>query len=192
MENLKKFVIAIDEGHGGSDSGAVDKVDETTGDYILTLEKDLNKRVGDKVISKLRALQATVVATREKDKNVSLGERCRIANKAKANLFVSIHFNAGTSLASGIETFIYRNTKNPLTKKLGENLQAELIASTGFKNRGLKTSGFYVLKYTNMAAALIELGFITNTKEEQIINTESFQEQVADAIVKGIVRTLTK
>lgn len=191
MENLKKFIICIDEGHGGYDSGAVDGINEFEGDFILTLEKDLNKRVGDKVIAKLKALNATVVVTRTDDKFISLADRCRIANNAKANIFVSIHFNAGTSLASGIETFIYTNTKNPLTKALGNNLQNELLTSK-LKNRGLKTSNFYVLKYTTMPAALVELGFITNTKEEQIINSEKFQDEISDAIVGGIVKTLIK
>jgi N-acetylmuramoyl-L-alanine amidase len=190
MDNLKKFTIVIDEGHGGIDPGAVDVVNEIEGDYILTIEKDLNKKVGDKVIAKLKALQANVISTRTIDKYVSLGERCRIANISKANIFVSIHFNAGTSLASGIETFIYRNAKNPLTKKLGENIQTALINSSGLKNRGLKTSDFYVLKNTIMSAVLVELGFITNTKEEQLINTDSFQENVANSIVSGIIKTL--
>lgn len=188
---LEKFTIVIDEGHGGIDPGAVDMVNISEGDYIATIEKDLNMRIGNKVIAKLKALNANVVATRTTDKYLSLGERCRIANNAKGDIFISIHFNAGTSLASGIETFIYSNTRNPITKLLGQNLQSELITSK-LKNRGLKTSNFYVLKYTVMPAALVELGFITNTKEEQLINTDSFQDQLAESIVRGIVKTLTK
>ena len=190
MDNLKKYTIVIDQGHGGNDPGAVDKEEESQGDFILTIEKDLNKRVGDKVIAKLKALQANVVVTRPDDKSVSLGERCRIANNSKAHLFVSIHFNAGSCQASGIETFIYRDSKNPITKKLGENLQSEFIKDAGLKNRGLKTSGFYVLKNTNMPAALIEVGFITNTKEEQIINKEEIQDKIATSIVNAKINTL--
>lgn len=190
MKNLKGYIIAIDEGHGGSDPGAVDLINETEGDYIATLEKDLNKRVGDKVINKLKALNAEVIATRKGDVTTSLSNRCYIANKSKAKLFISIHFNAGSSLANGIETFIYRNTKSNLTKKLGENLQNELINATNLTNRGLKKSGFYVLKHTAMSAALVELGFITNTQEETIIHSNEFQEKTANAIVEAIIKTL--
>jgi len=192
MDNLKNFIITIDEGHGGNDPGAVDLKDDTTGDFVATLEKVLNKKVGDKVVQKLRDLQATVISTRENDEFVSLGERCRLANNAHSHLFVSIHFNAGFSSAHGIETFIYRDSTNPVTKKLGENLQTNLIKATGLYDRKLQTSGFYVLKYTQMPAALIELGFVTNSKEEQLINTDQYQEKVAYAIVEAIKETLSK
>ena len=191
LEMPLDLIVAIDEGHGGKDAGAVDEVNETEGDFIRTLEKDLNNKVGNKVINKLRTLGAEVIVTRPDDTTVSLGERVRIANNAKVDLFVSIHFNAGSSLANGIETFKYRNTKNPISHALAENVHKELIDNTGFKDRGVKTSGFYVIKNTNMPAILVELGFITNTKEEKIVNTDEFQEKCANAIVAGILKTVS-
>jgi N-acetylmuramoyl-L-alanine amidase len=188
--DMKKYIIVIDEGHGGTDSGAVDLVNVTEGDAIATYEKDLNRKVGEKVIKKLKDMGIQVVSTRENDNTVSLGNRCKIANNAKADIFVAIHHNAGTSQAHGIETWIYRDSKNPLTQKLGENIHSEMVLKSSFTDRHLQKSGFYVLKNTNMPAALVELGFITNTKEEAIINTDQFQENLSDGIISGILKTL--
>jgi len=190
MDLLVGKTIAIDEGHGGKDAGAVDEIEESKGDYIRTLEKTLNDKVGNKVIDKLKKLGAKLVITRKNDETVSLKARTDLANKERADIFVSIHFNAGSSQANGIETFKYRNTINPISHKLAENVHKQLIEATNFTDRGVKTSGFYVIRYTNMPAILVELGFITNTEEEKIINTDEFQEKVAHAIVVGILDTI--
>lgn len=186
---LKGKIIAIDEGHGGKDPGAVDFVDPLKGDTITTLEKVLNSKVGDKVIEELKKLGATVIVTREGDSTVSLKQRVDKANAAEADILVSIHFNAFRESAHGIETFKYRDTRNPVSHALAVNVHNNLIDYTGLYNRGVKKAGFYMIKYTNMPAILVELGFITNNKEEQIINTEEFQDKCAKAIVDGIVTT---
>jgi len=190
VQFLKDKTIVIDEGHGGQDAGAVDEIDKSKSDYIRTLEKDLNNKVGNKVINRLKKLRAKVIVTRPNDDTVSLYDRVRIANAEKADIFISIHFNAASESAHGIETFKYRNTKNPKTHKLADSIHNQLVQYTNLYNRGVKTSGFYVLKYTDMPAVLVELGFITNNEEEKIVNTDEFQEKCANAIVQGIINTL--
>lgn len=190
IDNLKKFKIALDAGHGGSDPGAVDLANIADNDFIITYEKNLNISITKKVAEKLKAKGANIVLTRNLDEFVSLNERVEIANKAKVDLFISIHFNAGTSVASGIETFTYDKSVNPISMKLANNVHSEITKVSGLQNRGLKKAGFYVLKYTNMATILIELGFITNTPEELKVNNNEWQIKISDAIVQGIVKTL--
>lgn len=180
--------IIIDFGHGGKDAGAVDGVNEY--DKINTLEKDLNRIIGRMVGEKLKQLGIKVIYTRKEDETLGLKDRTDMANKTDAKLFLSIHFNASSSeSANGIETFKYKGTTNPLSHKFAENLQKEMIKATEFKDRGVKEASFWVLKHTKMASALIELGFITNDKEEKKIHTIEFQESISNAIVDAIVLT---
>lgn len=183
-------LVIIDAGHGGKDSGAVDEIDISKGDNIRTLEKDLNFIISNLVSKKLSVLGISTLLTRDKDEFVSLQDRTDMANRTKAKLFLSIHFNAGNEKARGIETFKYEHSKNPLTIKFAQNLQKSLIDATSFIDRGVKDSSFWVLKNTKMTAALVELGFITNNEEEQILHTEEFQENVSSAIVNAIILTL--
>lgn len=184
------YTVVIDAGHGGKDAGAVDEIDKEKNDYIRTLEKDLNLKITLLVSEKLQSLGFTVILTRDTDVFVELYNRTKMANKTDAILFLSIHFNASTSQANGIETFKYTNTKNPLSHAFAKNLQSEMLKASGFKDRGVKEAGFWVLKHTKMAAALVELGFITNNEEEKKINSKEFQDKISNAIVKAFKQTL--
>ena len=173
-EKMKR--ICIDAGHGGKDPGAVGRSGLN--------EKDVNMQVALKVADLLMD-RYTVVMTRTDDQYVSLGKRCDIANQSKSRLFVSIHCNAAENHeANGIETFhYYTSTRGKL---FANAIQRGLIALTDRRDRGVKAAGFQVLRDTSMPAALIELGFITNAEEEQLLQNEEFQNACAKAIVKGI------
>ena len=173
-EKMKR--ICIDAGHGGKDPGAAGRSGLN--------EKDVNMQVALKVADLLMD-RYTVVMTRTDDQYVSLGKRCDIANQSKSRLFVSIHCNAAENHeANGIETFhYYTSTRGKL---FANAIQRGLIALTDRRDRGVKAAGFQVLRDTSMPAALIELGFITNAEEEQLLQNEEFQNACAKAIVKGI------
>lgn len=124
-------------------------------------------------------------------KDTSLGTRCRTANNAKADLFVSIHANAyGTSWndANGWEIFYCKGSSRG--KILAECIQRESIPFLGLKNRGIKTDGLYVTKHTKMPAVLIEHGFYSNYSEMQLLLTDEFREKCAVADAKGILSYL--
>jgi N-acetylmuramoyl-L-alanine amidase len=173
-EKMKR--ICIDAGHGGKDPGAAGRSGLN--------EKDVNMQVALKVADLLMD-RYTVVMTRTDDQYVSLGKRCDIANQSKSRLFVSIHCNAAENHeANGIETFhYYTSTRGKL---FANAIQRGLIALTDRRDRGVKAAGFQVLRDTSMPATLVELGFITNTEEEQLLQKEEFQNACAKAIVKGI------
>ena len=178
---MSKLVI-LDAGHGGKDGGAVNG---TKHESVAALA--IAKKVGDQLNKK----GVSVKFTRTKDKYVSLEERCRISNECGADVFVSIHLNAAENKAAhGVETWRYENV-GAETKALADNVQTELIAATGWRNRGVKTTTtLYVLKHTKAPAVLIECGFISNDGEAKNLFAEKYQNKIAAAIAEGVCKTL--
>lgn len=174
--SIKK--VAIDPGHGGDDPGAIG--------YTGKEEKVVTLAVGLKVRDLLESYGYEIVMTRITDKTLSLQERCDIANNSKADFFISIHANSFYDpSANGTETYSY--FANDMGGEIAKLIQSKLVSALGLTNRGHKTNDFYVLKNTNMPAALAELAFISNEREEQLLFTESFQDKAARAIVDGIL-----
>lgn len=178
------YKVVIDPGHGGQDPGAVNG---------KKYEKVAALAIAKKVGAKLKEAGYGVKYTRTTDKKVTLDRRCDISNLYDADVFVSIHLNAAANKeASGIETLRYPNV-GARTKSLADNVQTELIAALGWKNRGVKTrSDLYVLKHTTASAVLIECGFLSNDAEAKKLFSNSYQNKIANAIYKGIVATLKK
>ena len=190
-----KHAIFLDPGHGGSDSGAVENG---------VREKDLTLSVYNKVSSRLASLGYTVLTSRNTDKDVGLVSRADQANKSNADMFLSIHFNAGgRGTAYGIETYYYKheqgyepeinkdNHNSPerieKSRKLANKIQQNLLYKTGAYDRGVKRASFAVLRETSIPSILVELGFIDNQEEVNKIKTNEYQEKLADGIVDGIV-----
>ena len=190
-----KRAIFLDPGHGGSDSGAVENG---------VREKDLTLSVYNKVSSRLASLGYTVLTSRNTDKDVGLVDRADQANKSNADMFLSIHFNAGgRGTAYGIETYYYKheqgyepeinkdNHNSPerieKSRKLANKIQQNLLYKTGAYDRGVKRASFAVLRETSIPSILVELGFIDNQEEVNKIKTNEYQEKLADGIVDGIV-----
>ena len=187
--------IFLDPGHGGSDSGAFENG---------VKEKDLTLSVYNKVSSRLASLGYTVLTSRNTDKDVGLVSRADQANKSNADMFLSIHFNAGgRGTAYGIETYYYKheqgyepeinkdNHNSPerieKSRKLANKIQQNLLYKTGAYDRGVKRASFAVLRETSIPSILVELGFIDNQEEVNKIKTNEYQEKLADGIVDGIV-----
>ena len=193
-KNTKRSIF-LDPGHGGSDSGAVENG---------VREKDLTLSVYNKVSSRLASLGYTVLTSRNTDKDVGLVSRADQANKSNADIFLSIHFNAGgRGTAYGIETYYYKheqgyepeinkdNHNSPerieKSRKLANKIQQNLLYKTGAYDRGVKRASFAVLRETSIPSILVELGFIDNQEEVNKIKTNEYQEKLADGIVDGIV-----
>lgn len=184
-KGLQGKTIAIDPGHGGSDSGAVG---------AFSKEKDITLAISKKVASLLNAAGANVVMTRTTDVDVyapydgaveELQARSNIGNAAKADVFISIHIDSFDSPSAGGVTAYY-NSKTPYDYGLANYIHQQNMKATNFSDRGVKTANFYVLLHTNMPATLLELGFISNPSEEQALNTEAQQQNFAESIVKGL------
>ena len=193
-KNTKRSIF-LDPGHGGSDPGAISGG---------VREKDLTLSVYNKVSSKLASLGYIVLTSRNVDKDVDLVDRADQANKANADMLLSIHFNAGgRGIARGIETYYYQatadrvpkinkeNHNNPerleRSRKLANKVQQNLLYQTGANDRGVKRASFTVLRETSIPSILVELGFIDNPEERNKIKTNEYQERLANGIVDGIV-----
>jgi N-acetylmuramoyl-L-alanine amidase len=172
-------VVVIDAGHGGKDTGAIG----ATGDN----EKDLTLSIANLVTSDLQKDGVKVIETRDDDSYPTLQDRVDLANNSNANLFLSIHMNSFLPSAHGTETWY----DTPQSADFANTLHSHLIAATGFTDRGVKSTGYYVIKNTKMPSSLVEVGFITNpTENSQLLNAD-FQQKVAKALADAINEYLT-
>ncbi|PKM77957.1 MAG: hypothetical protein CVU90_04385 [Firmicutes bacterium HGW-Firmicutes-15] len=178
-------MVVLDAGHGGKDTGA-------RGDGID--EKDVNLPIVLKVGEILTQKGIKVGYTRKDDSYLSLSEVTSIANLYNAALFVSIHNNASLSPdPSGTETYCYFPVENPqlyIQKderyNLAERLQQSLVAKLNLNDRGVKQANFAVLRNTQMPSALVELAFISNHNECELLKQLKFRDLAAQAIADGI------
>lgn len=184
--------VCIDPGHGGADPGAIDGIDKTQDDdiyedEIYTEESEVVLKVS-KTLKCLLSDSVEVTTTRKRDIFIPLHKRANLANKLPVDLFVSIHANAASNYrAHGIETLYYPTSIEG--RELASIIQDRLIIKTGATDRLIKPrKNLYVLKRTNMPAVLIELGFITNPREEHLLNSHSYQYLLAEAICEGIIK----
>lgn len=169
--------VYLDPGHGGTDSGA-------TGNEIK--EKDIVLAVAKKLEVKLKKCNLDIRMSRTTDDYKTLEYRSTDANNWGADCFVSIHANsADATSAQGVETYCYKFAYRPLADKVHE----EIIASKTYtKNRGVKEGNFHVVRETNMDACLVELAFISNAEDANLLKNK--QDEFATAIAKGICKYL--
>jgi N-acetylmuramoyl-L-alanine amidase len=191
-------VVALDPGHGGSDEGARGRVHGLK-------EKDLNLDVARRIRSKIANSGYRAVMTRETDRTMSLDERPRRARALGADLFVSIHFNAGPRTAEGVETFIltprgFRTTDggsvstatyaahrfNGANRVLGHAIQRRLRVSSQATDRGLRHARFSVLRGIQCPAALVEGGFLSHARTEGLLRDPAYRDRIAQGIADGI------
>lgn len=176
---LVNFKIVLDPGHGGKESGA----SGPTG----YLEKDVNLVVSKLLRDELLKLGATVVMTREDDKEVSLIERQAIINQEEPAIALSIHHNSlpdngDAEKTKGFGTFWY----HPQAHNLAIFLQNYVVKNLGKPSYGVFWNNLALTRPAAAPSVLLELGFMSNPDEfEQIVNPEE-QKKMANAIAQGI------
>ena len=195
--------IVIDPGHGGTDTGTQNKpgkLDEKV--FTLDVAKRLQRLLADSGWK--------VILTRSDDRFVPLPTRAEIANNAKADLFVSIHFNsvANNPAVKGTETYVLtprfqRSTSSALPSDedkveqtgnrhdawsavLGAQMHRQLLGKLKTEDRGYKHARFAVLKLVDCPAVLVEAGYLSNDAEARKLNTEAYRGDIAEALSAGI------
>lgn len=173
----------INPGHKpGLDSGAVNP------DSGMQ-EADVALAVGKLIVKYLTAagvdcvlLQSNSLAGEDEDEdNPSI---CRTANESGADIFVSIHCNAANGAAHGTEVEVYSYSSTE-ANKLGQCIQNQIISSLGTTNRGLKERpNLAVLRGTDMPAVLVEMAFIDNADDAELLANN--QDDFARAIARGV------
>jgi N-acetylmuramoyl-L-alanine amidase len=190
-------VIILDPGHGGPDGGA----SSNSG----TLEKDVALEICLALRDYLQEAGALVIMTREKDtdlaetdtrklryrKSEDLRKRVEIINETDADLFISIHLNAIPSNKwSGAQTFF--NPSIEENEHISKFIQNEIKRNLENTNRLAKPiSGIYLLSRAKIPGALVEVGFLSNPHESELLNTKSYQRKIAASIYQGILRYST-
>ncbi|ALS27829.1 cell wall hydrolase/autolysin [Paenibacillus sp. 32O-W] len=175
----KKYKVVIDAGHGGHDPGAKSVLGYN--------EKELNLKIALKLYELLKKEPAIEpYLTRKDDTFVALDDRAKFANDLKADIFISIHGNSFTPSATGTETYYNRSD----SKQLAEILHQHVLKATGFKDRGVKTAGYVVIKKTTMPAVLVETGFLSNKDDAAALQKEETQNRIAQELVAGIKKYL--
>ena len=176
--------VALDDGHGMQTLG---KRTPKFADGTFMHENEFNREVVKLTKTHLIRCGIDVVLVAPTDDDVALEVRAKIANDAKADLYVSVHANAMTGIwgsSSGIETFCYTNSSQG--KIAADIIHKYLLKGTKLKDRGVKKGSFYVLKYTNMPAVLVECGFMDNHIEAVLLKTNEYREECAEELAKGI------
>ena len=176
--------IFIDPGHNhsGADTGAAGNgLKEQDITYLIASKvKPVLERCGIEVKLSRNAITDSLA---NNSVNASLSARTRMANDWGADLFVSIHCNAGGG--TGTETYSYQAGISS-AYKLAQAVQKRMIEMVGLPDRGVKTKSLYVLHYTNMPAILVETAFIDHKNDAAVLGSETGQQAFAEAIARGI------
>lgn len=170
--------IFIDLGHGGKDCGALGKK-YNEANLVLEIGRELNNLL-EKTNIKYQFSRLT-------DIFLTLEKRCELANKMKADIFLSIHINSSKRLeAQGTESFVYSLKNNKLAIDFSTAILNDITKLLNTENRGVKeNSKFTVLKNTKMSALILEVEFISNIKQEQVIKDNV--KAIANVIYQNIL-----
>lgn len=170
--------IVIDAGHGGADPGARGVSGRTRESYNTLF-------VAQDVQHLLKRAGAHVIMTRDSDVFVPLDTRAAIANKAGADIFISIHNDSNPDPSvRGVTTYYYTQQ----SRRLADVLQTSLSTGLGARNVGVLQQPFLVVRTTWMPSVLVELGFLTNWTDEQLLADPVYRYRAAEAIYKGVVQ----
>lgn len=188
--NLKNKVIVIDPGHGGADPGA-----KNSG----LQEKDINLDISLRLRESLESKGCIVILTRDVDKDfflpglvlgrvakrAELDKRITIATENNADLFISVHTNSFPRPNTyGMET--YYHLKSSTGKALAELIQKQLTQLQSDNKRKSKAGDYYLINQSKMPAVIVEVGFISNPRERNLLLSDTYRDSIADAIGTGI------
>ena len=177
-----RALVVIDPGHGGKDSGAPG--------LGGLLEKDVVLPISKRVAAILEQNGVQVILTRDSDFFVELQGRVNIAARANATLFVSIHANAVDRRpdVNGLEVYYYDSGYG-----LAEVVRRSILQNIStIKDRGTRKARFYVLRKSSMPSILVEVGYMTGREDNPRLGTTEYQNRMAEAIARGVLRYLQR
>lgn len=205
----QKTVIALDPGHQGPGvdmsgmeenspgSGVMKQRNNsgTAGRYSGLAEYQLNLDIALKVRERLSERGYDVVMSREDNETAASNQdRARQANESGALLCVRIHANGSESPESSGALCLIASQENPAagslydeSSKLAADLLQSYCESTGFENRGIQVNDTMTgINWSKIPVVILEMGFMTNEREDMLMADEDFQEKMADGIAQGI------
>lgn len=192
---LKKYKIVVDAGHGYPDGGAVSEngVEESS----------LNLAIAMKLKYALEEDGYEIIMTRSSEENIAdsdkqssirqiktsdLNNRVKIANESNADFMISIHMNKySESKYWGWQTFYSKNSESG--KKLATLIQngiSNCIKERDNKRTPLSIEGIKIVDKTNMPVVIVECGFLSNSEDLKLLQTEEYQDKIVEGIMEGI------
>jgi len=183
----RPFKIVIDPGHGGVHTGC-----QARGGYY---EKEVTLDVSRRLRTLLEAMGAEVILTRDEDKQFSedvdedLMRRVRISDRARPDLFLSIHCNwAPRADVSGFEVYVSRDPKadHGVSRRLASEIRSAFRGGLETEDRGIKEAGFKVIKHTEAPAVLVELDFISNPVASRRFGESGYRQRVAELLSEAV------
>ena len=187
---LPKHVVIIDPGHGGSDPGACR-------DGVM--EKDINLAIAQKAARLMK--QHQVYLTREKDQDFTpngvytreaerfdLDQRISVAQRFRGEVFVSIHINTGEGQDNGV--LVYYNPRHEGSNRLAQAIQRETNRLPSARERQPRPGEYYLFQNLTIPVVIVEAGWLCNPEERKRLLEPAYQEQVAQAIARGITTFL--
>ena len=180
------FIVILDPGHGGKAQGARCQI-------FNYQEKHMTLSTAFFLKKHLEEMGYTIVMTREKDHDLSLPARIKIAEKSKGHIFVSLHYNSSSNpKAQGIEVYYHDSKANAKrtasSKALATDVYNQVISNTKAASRGVRSAGFQVIAKTTMPPILVEGGFLTNHQERARLKDPQYLDNLALGIANGINR----
>ncbi len=184
---LDGFVIMVDAGHGGEDTGAPGMASGQGG----PTEKELNLNLANVLKIRLEQLGAQVIMTRTDDATLSLQERLLANVSARPHFFISVHYNSlaltsNGGEAQGVECYYFEQDSAAFAQALVDNV-AEY---TGRENRGAKDGYFYVTRATGAQSVLFEYGFVINPTEYETLYTQKGVYDAAYGTAQGFIQAV--
>ena len=177
-----KYTVVLDAGHDGTTLGAV--YPDASGTQIY--EKDLTLSMVKKLEAILLAQGYNVVLTRDGETAGDLYERSELANAVEADVFVSIHCNSAPTVPTFQGLYTYYHPSSNRSKLFAQAVQDAACAASGAIDRGIASADFVVLRETNMAAVLVETGFMTNVEELERLCDEDYQQSLMEGVAQGV------
>ncbi len=174
----KRILVIVDPGHGGKDPGAIGIGGLQEKNVILPIAQQVA------VLLEKQGLQTLL--TRKDDYFVDLGPRVTIAERANADLFVSIHANSmpgNRSDVNGLETYYFSSGE-----RLARTIHRSILQNVNTRDRRVRKARFYVLRKSSMPSVLVEVGFVTGREDAPRLGTSAYQNQMAAAIARGILQ----
>ncbi len=175
--SLRHMKIAVDAGHGGSNSGAI-------GVKSGVQEKDRNLEIAKELEKYLKRRGAEVIMTRSTDVDVSMTDRTLTLRAAEPDLLISIHHNSSSNQrVKGVSTYYRYIGFKPLSVYILDRMMA--LGLDNFGNIG--SFNFSLSGPTEYPNCLVEVAFMSNEEDEKRINDPHFRQDVAKKIRSGII-----
>ena len=199
--------MAVDAGHQsrantqkepngpGSSEKKVKVTGGTQGKFTGQTEYELNLAVAKKLKTVLEKRGYKVLMIRESnDVNISNVERAQIANKKKADVFIRIHANGSDNSGANGAMTICQTSQNPYCKatykksrKLSDCVLNGIVKNTGCRKEGVwETDTMTGINWCQVPVTIVEMGYLSNQKEDRLLATDSYRKKMAVGIADGI------